>query len=160
MFCPRCGIENSLEQSYCRQCGQPLSNVRHTLEGHVDEMITCLRKGQKLLCVSSLALSIFFLIALASYLTKGLVGFANAFSMLIFLAGILLLFIVGMMFTGRANRLLNVRDEKGRPTFDGVRLVNSPSADSIGNMPTAQRAVPVSVAENSTLKLNPPERSR
>ena len=45
MFCPGCGTENNVEQSYCRLCGMTLLGARLSLEGRMDEAVTKLRKG-------------------------------------------------------------------------------------------------------------------
>jgi hypothetical protein len=64
MFCPRCATENSLEQGYCRQCGQVLSDVRLALEGSSTEALEKLRAGAKWMNGGVATLISFTLIAL------------------------------------------------------------------------------------------------
>jgi hypothetical protein len=49
MLCPRCGTENSSEQSYCRQCGLALSTVRFIIEGRADEALEKMKNARKTL---------------------------------------------------------------------------------------------------------------
>jgi hypothetical protein len=112
MFCPRCATENSLEQGYCRQCGQALSDVRLALEGSSTEALEKLRAGAKwmnggIATLISFTLIAFFLalggIALGDP-TLTYIGMLNVF--LGALIGYPILFI-GKTSVKRASRLLS-----------------------------------------------------
>lgn len=85
MFCPRCAAENELQQSYCRQCGQALSDVRLALEGNAEQSLEKLRAGQKwigggsasLLAFTSIALVIAILGVALHDLSFGYIAFIN-----------------------------------------------------------------------------------
>src|SRR5918911_5169690 len=66
MFCPRCSIENNLEQKYCRKCGLQLTAARMALQGTVDEALAKYKKGARLLSGGSLFLILSALVALAN----------------------------------------------------------------------------------------------
>ena len=154
MYCPRCGIENDSEQSFCRKCGQSLSSVRRALDGHVDQAITILRNEQNAtlhrvrLAVSALLI----LIALATLITGGWIGFSNVGSAAIVLIITLIFFVQLALKSRRVACLLN-------PKAEPRTLASNPSATSLLEARTNALHAPaheaaVSITEQTTIKLN------
>jgi hypothetical protein len=63
MFCPQCAAKNEIEQSFCRQCGQPLEIVALALKGNFEEALTEWDKGYDSLVGGVATFGIFLLIA-------------------------------------------------------------------------------------------------
>jgi hypothetical protein len=155
MFCPRCGTENDSELSYCRSCGQALSPVRLAIEGRVDQAIKALRNEQRISVYRvRLAVSAFLILAaLATLFTGGRVGFSNVGSAAILLIIILILFVQLVLKSRRVAHLLDYEAEPGE-------LATKPVATSLSEartnaLPASLHKTPLSVAESTTLKLNP-----
>ena len=63
IFCPRCTTENTVEQSYCRQCGQGLVGVRWVLDGKLAESLKQLNCAEKWIKGGNSALIAFISVA-------------------------------------------------------------------------------------------------
>lgn len=70
MFCPQCGTENNLEQKYCRQRGQQVTDARIAVRGGAEEALARYQKGARLLSAGSIFLIFSVLAALANSLSR------------------------------------------------------------------------------------------
>jgi hypothetical protein len=127
----------------------------------MDEAIAVLKKSQKLLYGGTATLAFFFLVTFADILTGGLVKFANTFSIVFSLAFSLLLLILGSVQFRGVNRLLNAQNKsKQLSAAEGERYNNLlPDSNESGIAPLRQQT-PVSVTEDTTIKLKVPDHSR
>jgi hypothetical protein len=152
MYCPRCGIENNLDQKYCRGCGQSLTSVRLALEGGVDEAITALRKEQSLTRhrVRMVISSLLILIAIATIFTAGRFGISNVQSGAAILIIVLIVFMKLALKTRRAARALNVEQRENLLPESGAPSLESSSTRTLES---AESQPHLSVTEQSTLEL-------
>jgi len=162
MFCPKCATENSVEQGYCRQCGQRLAGVRLALEGTSDRSLENLRCGEKQIGGGLAALSAFTFVAIVIAALGALVGKLE-FGYIAFL-NLLMGCLIGLplIFFGKANvkraaRLLRAPKEEAANVLYG-----SPKAAelSTSSLDAASLTFPGSVTENTTLHLEAPARAR
>jgi hypothetical protein len=159
MYCPKCGIENNLDQKYCRGCGQSLTSVRLALEGRVDEAINVLRKEQGLtryrlrMVISSLLI----LIAIATIFTAGQFGISNVQSGAAILIITLILFLQLALKTRRAARALDLEKPSSLLAESGAPNVPSLESSSTQRLESQTHS---SVTEQSTLELKPKDSIR
>ncbi|HEX6729608.1 MAG TPA: zinc ribbon domain-containing protein [Pyrinomonadaceae bacterium] len=154
MYCPKCGIENNLDQKYCRGCGQSLTPVRLALEGGVDEAITVLRREQSLTRhrVRMVISSLLILIAIATIFSAGRFGISNVQSGAVILIITLILFMLLARKTRRAARALDLENSGDLLRDSGApnATLNEASTRSLGS---AESQPARSVTEESTLEL-------
>ena len=113
MFCPRCSIENNLEQKYCRQCGLQLTAARIALQGTVDEALAKYRKGAMLLSGGSLFLILSALVALANIFLNSMPwNYGVVINLLIGLIVTVPIVGVGIVRMRSARRALQPGDER------------------------------------------------
>lgn len=121
MLCPRCGTENDLKQSYCRQCGLSLSTVRLTLEGHIDEARVKIQKARNTLLNGAGITGISILILIVGHIIGAIGGHMlvlTPFDLLCLGMMIVIgmpLIIKGVLMIERANNLLS-----GKADFRGL----------------------------------------
>jgi len=160
MICPRCGTENDLEQSYCRQCGLTLSTVRLALEGHLDEAMVkikharnTLRNGAGITVMSVLILILGHLIGSIGGSVLILTPFDLLVVGIISLIGVPLI-IKGALGIERANNLLSGKDMLGRSTLGRPEQSSTalPSGD-VANSLDARLQAPEPVTEHTTIHL-------
>jgi hypothetical protein len=154
MYCPKCSVENNLEQKYCRGCGQSLASVRLALEGGVDEAINALRKEQSLaryrarIVISSLLI----LIAIATIFTAGRFGISNVQSGAAILIIALILFMKLALKARRAARALDL--ENPEDVLTSSKASNAVLDEgSTRSLEPAESHPPSSITEQSTLEL-------
>jgi hypothetical protein len=141
MLCPRCGAENDLEQSYCRQCGLSLSAVRLTLEGHIDEARVKIQKARNTLRNGAGITGISILILIVGHLIGAIGGhilILTPFDLLCL--GMMMvigmpLIIKGVLMIERANNLLSGKAdfrslalEQGKGSVTGLPAAGPDSA--------------------------------
>ena len=160
MLCPRCGTENSLEQSYCRQCGLTLSTVNLALEGRLDEAVAkiknarnMLRNGTGITVMSILILILGHLIGASGGNVLILTPFDLIMLGMISLIGVPLV-IKGALGVERASNLLSGKGKRGRSTPGQSEQSSTalPPADT-ANSPGAELRFPESVTEHTTIHL-------
>jgi hypothetical protein len=151
MYCPKCSVENNLEQKYCRGCGQSLASVRLALEGGVDEAINALRKEQSLARyrVRIVISSLLILIAITTIFTAGRFGISNVQSGAAILIIALILFMKLALKTRRAARALNLEKPENVLPNPGAPLLEG----STRSLESADSQPPSSITEQSTLEL-------
>ena len=130
MFCPRCGTENGLEQAYCRQCGQALSDVRLSLEGRATQSVESLKAGTKWMNGGIAVLVVFTMIALLIAIGGVALGDPtfSTIAMINVLFGALIglpLVFVGTARVRRATRLLTgAQNRMGQGVVDRIQPPN------------------------------------
>ena len=162
MFCPQCGTENNLEQKYCRQCGQPVTDARIAVRGGAEEPLAKYQKGARLLSAGSLFLLLSVLAALANSLSRpGQRNYAVIINLLIGLIIAGPTIVTGMARLRCARRALRLKDERGQ-----LASGHSPGEETFAASahPTArlleQVAMPGSITEGTTRHLQARERKR
>lgn len=153
MFCPRCGIENDLEQGYCRQCGQALSDVQLALQGAPSESLNKLRSSSQLMNGGIATLIIFTLIAVIITLLGVALGdpTLSTIAMINAALGVLIglpLVIVGKSKIREATRLLS-----SRPETRALESERRNRAITSGLQSNLNQLAPGSVTEHTTLDL-------
>jgi hypothetical protein len=160
MLCPRCGTENSLEQSYCRQCGLALSAVRLTLEGRADEALEKMKNARKTLLSGTGISAMQILILILGHLIGAIGGKFLVITPFDFLVlGILSLIgmpliIKGVVEIERANNLLNGKNKTSKSSLGHLKQSTTalPSADTVNSL-DARLHFPDSVTEQTTIHL-------
>jgi hypothetical protein len=82
MFCPQCGIEDIVNQRYCKHCGQLLTSVELAMEGSFDRSFAELRRCERALTTGGIFVGIYSLLVifgLAFALFKGNIDIGKAF---------------------------------------------------------------------------------
>lgn len=156
MYCPQCGTQNEPGQSYCRQCGQPLTSVRLALEGRVDEATAKFGKAEDLLAAGLLTFVIFVLTGIISLAIGGLVPFAV--NGILGFTICLPIVATGLVRVDRLRRLLDSQKEPGQlspgqSARPAAALPAARATDPLG--PKVQ--IPNSVTEHTTFSLKTPE---
>jgi hypothetical protein len=153
MFCPKCGMQNLSETTYCRGCGHQLAAHRAALEGKVGDAATHLRKGSEFIGAGLLVLGICKLNILLSYFLGG-DKFGVIINLLILLLIAVPLVVFGSFRLRRAKRALNLQpcDDKAIAEADTSQLPAAPTTGSFIEMP--------SVTEHTTLELKEPKHIR
>lgn len=139
MFCPHCGSENKLEK-YCRQCGLSLTAVRLALDGRIDEARKICDSDKKLwpFRIRIAIASLLVIIALATIVTGGKIGFSNLQSAgLIFIITVILL----MLRWRKSYRVAQLLDAEDRLQVGTTK----PGYNDV--------IVPGSITEQATLEL-------
>ncbi len=160
MFCSQCGTENNLEQKYCRQCGQQVTDARIALRGDAEEALTRYQKGARLLSAGSLFLLLSVLAALANSLSRpGPRNYAVIINLLIGLIITGPLIVTGIARLRCARRDLRLKDDRGQ-----LASGHPPGEETFATSahPTARLlervAVPGSITEGTTRHLQTQER--
>ena len=158
MFCPQCSTENKPEQRYCRQCGMPLTAVRLAIEGRVDEAIKKFKKGETMISWG-------FVLTSIGLVNAGINAFFHAWQSAVFSAGFGLaigttLIIWGLSRLGKANKLLNPPEKEEAKIPAHAQSENADAA--LPPAPITEELIktparPLSVVENTTIKLKPPQ---
>jgi len=158
MFCPRCGTENGLEQGYCRQCGQALSDVRLSLEGKATQSLESLLAGSKWMNGGIAVIIVFTIIAL--FIAIGGVVLGHPTLSTIAMINVLLGALIGLplVFLGtaqvrRATRLLS--GSQNRIGQGGINRFQPPNDLLTTGLNQDERRVPssASVTEHTTVNL-------
>jgi len=160
MFCPGCSTENDANESYCRKCGLSLSAIRMALDGTVDKALTKLKKSERSLRIGVVVSILLFFVTLYAAVRSGpfqividpvVIRVAN------WLAGMILSMIVGLpIVVIGLLRLRTARRLLEAPKQMNHRLVDNPKETHA--LPPA--ATPLSVTEETTLKLSQQTRRR
>jgi len=151
MFCPRCASENETHLSYCRRCGQALTDVRLALEHKATEALEKLRSGRKLTNGGVATMTAFILIAVLITILGIAIGAPSlsTIAMINVVLGAIVgvpLILVGQVRVRRATRLLSEGPTQPRdPDLSGQRREELPTGSAL--------AAPGSVTENTTLDL-------
>jgi hypothetical protein len=159
MFCPRCGAQNELEQGYCRQCGQSLSDVRLALEGSAGQSLERLKASSKWIGIGGTTLIVQALIALSMtilgiVLVNPTLSYIAIVNLSIGLAVGLPLIYAGKSNLKRAARLLSKsQTESGHSVPEQTHRPNDLLTTDLNKLP-----VPGSVTENTTFDLQRSER--
>ena len=162
MFCPRCGTQNDVEQSYCSRCGSSLTFTRMSLEGRMDEALVKLKQGVSILQLIPRIFLPFLAFSLYFPLTNGTPGLINVayFSAISFVCALPFIIVSLARFT-RAERLLHApkQSEHVIAGQTGRSATLLPTA-SMNEQLVSRPPVPISVTENTTLDLEPSEKKR
>jgi hypothetical protein len=162
MFCPQCSTKNTLEQKYCRQCGQQLTDVRIAIRGGADEALTRYKKGEWLLSCASIFLILSVLTALTNiFLNPGPRNYAVIINLLIGLIIAGPMITAGIVRLRRARRALRLKDERDKlasgHSFGEETLVASTHPTALLLTPLAASG---SITEGTTRHLQTPKRGR
>lgn len=156
MYCPQCGTQNEPRQSYCRQCGQPLTSVQLALDGRVDEATAKFKKAEDLLAGGLLTFAIFVLTGIISLVFAGLVPFA--INIILGFTICLPIVVTGLVRVDRLRRLLDPKEGPGKLLpGQSARPVAALSAVRATDPLDSRLPVPGSVTEHTTLSLKTPE---
>ena len=158
MFCPQCGIRNELNQSYCRQCGQSLSDVRLALKGSAGESLEKLKAGEKLVYSGSVTIAVFAFVALAiSIISVILTGVTYNISIIInLLLGLAIglpLFLAGKANLKRATNLLSKAEEGSSQSLPERDLRSEEQLTTALKADLRELPAEGSVTEGTTLNL-------
>jgi hypothetical protein len=115
MYCPRCGVQDDLNQGYCRRCGQALAVVQLAIDGQADESLERLKASAKRIGQGTTTIVVFTFIALAITLAglaieEPVFGFIALLNLLLGLSFGLPLVFLGRSSLNRAARLLSRPD--------------------------------------------------
>ena len=162
MFCPRCSIENNLEQKYCRKCGLQLTAARLALQGTVDEALAKYKKGARLLSGGSLFLILSALAALANIFLNSMPwNYGVVINLLIGLTITVPIISIGLLRLRSAQRALQPGDEParlggGHPRGGEELAASTRPADRLFSPAEA----PASITDGTTRHLTIRERER
>jgi hypothetical protein len=149
MFCPQCGSENNLEKGYCSRCGLPLTAVRLALDGRIQQAVQ-ISDGDRKLWRYRLRIGIaalFMLIAIATIVTRGEIGFSNIQSAAFILIIVMILF---MHLSRKSYRIARLLEDQSTPNSARGELREAARETNV--------LTPSSITEQSTIKLNPEDR--
>jgi len=159
MLCPRCGTENSLEQSYCRQCGLGLSAVRLTIEGRADEALEKMKNARKTLLSGTGISAMQILILILGHMIGAIGGkflVITPFDLIVLgILGIIgmPLIIKGVVEIERANNFLSGKDKTSKSLWHLKRSTTAlPAADRVNSL-DAGLHFRDSVTEQTTIHL-------
>jgi hypothetical protein len=151
MFCPRCASENESHLSYCRRCGQALTDVRLALEHKATEALEKLRDGRKFTNGGVATITAFILIAVLITILGIAIGDPSLSTIAVInvVLGAIIgvpLILVGQARVRRATRLLSESNTQPRDrALSDQRQAELPTGSAL--------AAPGSVTENTTLDL-------
>lgn len=155
MFCPKCGIENLVDQKFCRGCGHALAGHRAALEGRFEDAVEKIQSGSTALGLSAAGVIIISLMCLGVWLGQNDAGVF--FTLIPVLAFMIPATIIGIVRLTRAYRVLSHTDRSNKalqqPGMTPIHLAAGVTTDSLA-MP---QLPPDSVTEHTTLKLETPE---
>jgi hypothetical protein len=157
MFCPRCGTENTSQQSYCRHCGLSLLGARLSLEGRADDALTKIKKGMNALSGALIAVAIFIPIVVVALLSMGKLNILNfALCMAIVFAVTLPFVLNSLVRFWRAERLFKLSAKSLNPLASGAKDTNAlPAPGPIdGQISIPKAPVHISATEGTTLTLD------
>lgn len=155
MFCPRCSVENGIQQKYCRHCGLDLAAARISLQGGVGEALTAHKKGEVLLSSGAITLVIFIVGALANVFLSPGWNYPVLINLLLGLVIGVPLMAAGVARLRRARGILNPKDESevlDQPSQTLPPNLQAPSTERLFLRPKD----PGSVTEQTTLNLKSP----
>jgi hypothetical protein len=112
MFCPKCGMENHLDQKYCRGCGHALAGHKFALENNFEDEVEKIKSGSTALGVSAVTVILISLMALGVWISQKDAGVF--FTLLAALAIAIPGTIVGLVRLNRAYRALSHTDRGNR----------------------------------------------
>ena len=161
MFCPQCGTHNDAKQSFCRQCGQPLSTVRLVLDGSADEALAKFRTGSDSVLGGLFTFGIFFAVAIVAFMIAGVwPALIDIFLGLLFS---LPLVVKGTRRLQHAERLLADRSRRDVHALEPTGRRRDATVAAAASLPAAPDTDPIdatlsrpdSVADHTTFELNP-----
>ena len=156
MYCPKCGIENLVDQRFCRACGHSFAGHRASLEGRFEDALERIKSGSTLLGLSAVGLIVISLMALGVWLGQNDAG--AFFTLLPVLAFIIPATIIGLVRLTRGFRALSPTGRNNnaiQPGTTTVHLAESAATDSLA----VSESPPASVTEHTTHNLEPLERA-
>lgn len=156
MFCPKCGMENHVNQKYCRGCGHALAGHNVALENNFEDAVEKIKSGSTALGVSAVTVILISLMALGVWISQKDAGvFFTLFAALVIaIPGT----IVGLVRLNRAYRTLSHTDRGNRKPIEQseARAVHLPARATTDPLVRSTQA-PASVTENTTLNLISPD---
>jgi hypothetical protein len=153
MFCPKCGIENLVDQKFCRRCGHALAGHRAALEGRFEDAVEKIQSGSTALGLSAAGVIIISLMCLGVWLGQNDAGVF--FTLIPVLAFMIPATIIGLVRLTRAYRALSPPDRRNKALQPGTttHLAAGATTDSLA----VSALPPASVTEHTTLNLESPE---
>jgi zinc ribbon protein len=155
MFCPKCGIQNQIEQKYCRGCGHHLAGHVIALKGNIEEATIDIKKGSNLVGIGLIVVGICKLNVLLNFFL-GADRIGILFNVLLGLLLAVPLITLGVYRIGRAASSLI---PKGGAPENAIDISDEPRNQLPASAATGSVPVP-SVTERTTLELKEPERVR
>jgi hypothetical protein len=155
MFCPKCGIENLIDQKFCRRCGHALAGHRAALEGKFEDAVEKIQSGSTALGLSAVGVIIISLMCLGVWLGQNDAGVF--FTLIPVLAFMIPATIIGLVRLTRAYRALS-RPERGNKALQAgttTHLTEGATTDSLNDA-----LPPASVTEHTTHNLQGSEPAR
>jgi hypothetical protein len=158
MFCPKCGIENLVEQKFCRACGHSLAGHRAALEGRFEDAVEKIKVGSTALGASTAGLIVISLMALGVWIFQNDAG--AFFTLIPVLAFAIPATILGLVRLNRAYIALSANDRRAVKAVEQSKTtaIYLPAGATTDGLDEAARA-PASVTEHTTLNLESSESS-
>src|SRR4030095_3636517 len=158
MFCPKCGIENLVDQKFCRGCGHSLAGHRAALEGKFEDAVEKIKSGSTALGASTVGLIVMSLMALGVWILQNDAG--AFFTLVPILAFAIPATILGLVRLNRAYSALSAIDRRAVKAVEQSKTtaIHLPTGITNDGLDEAAR-VPASVIEHTTLNLESPESS-
>jgi zinc-ribbon domain len=155
MFCPRCGTENTSEQSFCRHCGLSLLGARLSLEGRADEALTKIKKGMNALSGALTAVAIFIPIVVVALLSMGKLNILNFALCMSILFGVTIPFVLNSLVRfWRVERLFRLSAKSLNPLTTGSKETNALPGRIDGQVSIPKAPIHISATEGTTLTLD------
>src|SRR5262245_50245560 len=159
IFCPSCATENSVDQSYCRQCGLGLTGIQWVLDGTIVDAQKRLQSAEKWIRAGNSILIAFISIAV----TIAILGIAignpslSLIAMVNVLGGAVIAFPLSLLGNSRltkAKRLLSEAGVNPRSAIKDTERKQLPGIPTSSLQPSPR---PGSVTEHTTLHLTRPD---
>ena len=149
MFCPKCGIENLVEQKFCRRCGHALAGHRAALEGKFEDAVEKIQSGSTVLGLSAVGVILIALMCLGVWLGQNDAGVF--FTLIPVLAFMIPATIIGIVRLTRAYRALSAPHRRNKTLQPGTttQLAAGATTDSLAG----SALPPGSITEHTTHNL-------
>ena len=152
MYCPKCGIENLVDQRFCRGCGHGLVGHRIALEKNFEDIAERIKSGSTALGICAVGLIMISLMGLGVWISQNDAGVF--FTLIPVLAFVIPATILGLIRLTRAYRdLSSANPKKPKPVEQlstaAVHLDESPTTDPLA----PSFAATPSVTEHTTVNL-------